>query len=185
MHLSSHVAPLGADWAGIDEHIPCFSAYFSLFSLTISKYPFPYLPSLNTVTITTGGLPDGLWYAGGACRLRPLRWNSHSSVRNARPARTMVFKRLPRIVGRADVRGRKGGGFEDFRGGYAKCIAGRFATRNRRVQTLKLWCRGTRGAASSASVEDSTLAGTEGNRAVWRAGGRGDQVEAFVRRKRS
>ena len=111
---------------GREIHIPCFSAYFNLFSLTMSRYPFPYLPSLNTVTITTGGLPDGLWYAGGACRLLPPRWNSHTNVRKAKRARPICFNRRLRIVGRVLVRGRKGGGFEDFRGGYAKCIAGSY-----------------------------------------------------------
>lgn len=118
---------LGVGVGGIQIHIPCFSAYFNLFSLTISKYPFPYLPSLNTVTITTGGLPDGLWYAGGACRLLPPRWNSHINVKKARQARAMGFRffsRRLRIIGMALVLGRKGGGFDDFRGGYAKCIAG-------------------------------------------------------------
>lgn len=44
-----------------DSHIPCFSAYFTLFSLTVSIYALLYLPSSSTVTRTTGGFPVGVY----------------------------------------------------------------------------------------------------------------------------
>ena len=40
-------------------NVPCFSAYFILFSRTISRYAPLYLLWSSTVTRTTGGVPRG------------------------------------------------------------------------------------------------------------------------------
>jgi hypothetical protein len=49
-----------------------------------------------------------------------------------------VFKRLLRIKGIFEVLGRKGGGFELFRGGYAKCIFGSDGATPRSRQSMRV-----------------------------------------------
>lgn len=77
---------------------------------------------MNTVTTTTGGDPLGTCFAlaVGVLLDRPEK----TYTRNRKPKHTSASVRiLPRLnAARRDDRGRKGGGFEVFREGYAKCI---------------------------------------------------------------
>lgn len=104
---------------------PCFSAYCILFSLIVSIYPRLYFVSSNTVTRTAGGFPEGALRGEGAPCLLFARLTRYMSVMNASPTRAMSLRRVLRNPGSGELRGRKGAGFEDFRGGYGRCIVGR------------------------------------------------------------
>jgi len=71
-----------------------------------------YLSS-KTVTTTTGGFPD--------MAREPLCFelpeNSHMKPKTARPNNIIDLKWLLLILGRPDLRGRKGNGWESLRGG--------------------------------------------------------------------
>lgn len=72
--------------------------------------------------MTTGGSPDITRPCLPEPDLEPLPENSHMRNKMAKPPIASVFGRILRIVGILVDRGRKGGGFELFLAGYAKCI---------------------------------------------------------------
>lgn len=114
--------------------IPCLSAYSFLFSLTRSEYLWPNLPSSITVTITAGGFPEGTWVTDPmgplrACLEPPPHTRRNINARQKIPAIAIACFRYRR--GRVKpwrsgrellARGRNGAGFEDFRGGYGRCM---------------------------------------------------------------
>lgn len=74
-----------------------------------------------TVTITTGGFPDGTCASYGEEEEELELNNSQYTATMVNSTKAAVLRRLLRIR-EFDDRGRNGGGFELFRGGYAKCI---------------------------------------------------------------
>src|SRR5690606_31558896 len=76
---------------------------------------------LSTVTITTGGDPLGICFAllVGGLSDRP---RTYRRKRKPSPISPSVLILPCRSAIMRDVLGRKGGGLELFRGGYAKCI---------------------------------------------------------------
>ena len=75
----------------------------------------------NTVTITTGGVPLGTCrvFFGPDLELPEKRYRRKST---ATPKSAMVRNLPLRRTGMREERGLKAGGFDAFRGGYAKCI---------------------------------------------------------------
>lgn len=71
----------------------------------------------NVVTITTGGVPAGI------LSLAPKMCDTMKMIAQKATARIAIaWTRLLRNVGRRDVRGMYGEGFEDFLVGKAMCI---------------------------------------------------------------
>ena len=104
--------------------VPCFLAYSILFSFTSCKYSLLYNPFVSkTVTITTGGVPDGMRSPPPSMLDSMKRKNP-----NAHAPMTIDLTLLRRIMGKEmrDVRAYgESGGLEDFRVGSARCIVSR------------------------------------------------------------
>ena len=95
----------------------------------LSECACPYAVGSKTVTTTTGGVPDGCRCDG---REPEKSFDASQSVpMTMRPMMDIVLTRLRRRCGSLEGRDRKGGGFELFRDGYAKCIVSSRSDGNR------------------------------------------------------
>jgi hypothetical protein len=115
--------------------LPCLVAYCSRLCRIDSKYVVLYCDLSKTVTITTGGLPDGAcsWY--GVSAFEPS--NRYSSPTTPRTIKRAVLLRMRRRIGGiCDERCPKGGGLEFLRGGYAKCMSGEYLFGTSRIRYL-------------------------------------------------
>merc|ERR1712000_756761 len=100
---------------------PCFAAYCSRLFWIDLRYAELYCLLSRTVKITTGGFPDGTCSRYGVSPRDPKRSHRHPIA--PRRSSTSVLGRARRRNGGSCVAlGRKGGGFEFLRGGYANCI---------------------------------------------------------------
>jgi len=97
--------------------LPCFFAYSILLSLMLFIYSLLYPSGSITVTITTGGVPEGIPSEP------PITCESMKiTAPTAHAQSAIACTRLLRNIGNRVDRVAYGGGFEDFLVGIARCM---------------------------------------------------------------